>query len=99
MRIKWSRSAVRDVEAIALYIARDDRAAAQRWANDVVVAVERLARFPRSGRMVSEIGVEHIREVIFGRYRIIYRLRKSSIVVMTVRHGRQLVSATQVLPE
>ena len=35
-------------------------------------AVKRLEIFPRSGRIVPEIGQEDIREILFGSYRIVY---------------------------
>lgn len=39
---------------------------------DLFSAVERLADFPESGRMVPELGSPRIRELIFGTYRVIY---------------------------
>lgn len=88
MKIVWSPLALERVEEIARYIACDDRAAAQRWLRDIFVTVDRLALFPQSGRIVPELGVPTIREVIFGRYRVIYRIG-TQIDIMTVRHGRQ----------
>ena len=46
-------------------------------ANGIIASVDRLELFPRSGRMVPEIGDEAIREVLYRGYRIMhaYRLR------------------------
>jgi len=38
---------------------------------DVLAAVERLADFPNSGRLVPELKDPAIREILFGSYRIV----------------------------
>ncbi len=46
---------------------------------------------PRAGRVVPELGLEEIREVFLGKYRIVYRLVEGGIEVLTVFEGhRQL---------
>lgn len=73
------------------WIARDDPKAARRWVTDLFDRVNQLRRFPESGRVVPEGGRPNIRELIMGRYRIIYRRDIKRIVVLTVRHTRELV--------
>ena len=75
---------------MAVYIARDDPDAADRWTAELFDAVERLADFPESGRMVPELGARDVRELIFGAYRVFYRLR-SAVEVLSVRHGSRLL--------
>ena len=41
------------------------------FVDNVFEAVKRLEIFPRSGRIVPEIGQEDIREILFGSYRIV----------------------------
>jgi plasmid stabilization system protein ParE len=78
------------VEEIASFIAQDQPHAAEEWAEEVFAAVERLERFPESGRVVPEVRRETIREVIHGNFRIIYRVEPTRVAVLTVRHSRQL---------
>jgi toxin ParE1/3/4 len=66
------------------YIAQDDPDAAERWVIDLFDTVERLADFPESGRIVPEVDVRRIREVIFGAYRVIYSV-KDKAEILTVR--------------
>ncbi|CAI4030060.1 hypothetical protein DNFV4_00484 [Nitrospira tepida] len=66
MTIVWTRRAVADVQAIKQFIARDSPHAAQLVAERIVAAVERLAVFPQSGRIVPEMADPVIREVIHG---------------------------------
>lgn len=53
--------------------------------------MERLAVFPRMGRVVPEYGDERIREVGYQNYRIIYRLRDGTIEVAAIHHGARLL--------
>jgi len=56
---------------------------------DIFGAVERLQRFPKSGRVVPEVKRPNIREIIFKNYRVIYRIERSRLSILTVRHGKQ----------
>ncbi len=96
MRIVWSPLAVQRLREAAEYIARDKQGAAERWVGGAFEAVGRLADLPQSGRVVPELGRPDIREVIYGKYRIIYRVSPEAVLVLTVRHSRQLIDETEV---
>jgi len=95
MKIVWSPLALDRVEDIARYIADDNPDAAVRWVDDLFATVERLADFPRSGRMVPEVGSSRIRELIFGTYRVIYSV-KDQVDVLTVRRSSQLLRMSEI---
>lgn len=80
----------------ATYIARDDRAAAKRWVAQVFDRVGQIADFPESGRIVPEVGRRDLRELILGHYRIIYRVRKDSVTVLTVHSGRRPLGSDDI---
>lgn len=90
MKVEWSPLALDRVSDIARFIARDNPAAAERWINELFDAVERLAEFLESGRIVPEVGVQRIRELIFGAYRVIYSVR-GKVEILTVRRGSQML--------
>lgn len=92
MKIVWSPLAVERIEEISDYIAEDDPAAAGRWVDSILEKIERLQHAPELGRIVPEVGAANIRELVFGNYRIIYRLRSSYVELLTVR------SFSQILP-
>ncbi len=96
MRIVWSPLAVQRLREATEYIARDKPGAAESWVNGAFEAVGRLAELPHSGRVVPELGRPDIREVIYGIYRIIYRVSPEAILVLTVQHGKQLIDETEV---
>ena len=91
MTIVWTRRAVADVQAIKQFIARDSPHAAQLVAERIVAAVERLAVFPQSGRIVPEMADPVIREVIHSSYRIVYRLIREEVHILTVHHAARLL--------
>jgi addiction module RelE/StbE family toxin len=90
VKVEWSPLALDRVSDIARFIARDNPAAAERWINELFDAVERLAEFPESGLIVPEVGVQRIRELIFGAYRVIYSVR-GKVEILTVRRGSQML--------
>jgi toxin ParE1/3/4 len=96
LNIVWSPLALQRVGEAAAFIARDKPGAAERWVVGAFEAVGRLEKLPRSGRVVPELGRPDIREVIYGAFRIIYRVSPKAVLVLTVRHGRRLVDETEV---
>lgn len=87
--ILWTRRAKEDLAAIGEYIAMDDPAAAVRWLDRLGGDVKRAAALPLSGRVVPELRAPGIREIIRGNYRIVYRVRKDAIDVLTVFEGHR----------
>jgi toxin ParE1/3/4 len=97
MRIVWSPLAITRVSKAADYIAADNPAAAQRWVDEVFEAVSRFSKNPEIGRVVPETQRTEIRGILFGVYRIIYRIETSRLIVLTVRHGRRLLDISEVI--
>ena len=87
MKIIWSESAIEDLENLKNYIAQDSEQYAVIFIKKVIAAVEKLQKYPRIGRIVPETGNENIREIIYQHYRIIYKLEKSVLSILTVVHG------------
>jgi len=96
VKVLWSPLAVERVTEIAQYIARDNPAAAEAWVNTIFSKVGDLKAFPESGRLVPEISNENIRELIYGNYRIVYRIEKKRISILTVRHGKQMLPVDEI---
>ncbi|MCX5815961.1 MAG: type II toxin-antitoxin system RelE/ParE family toxin [Proteobacteria bacterium] len=96
MKIIWSPLAIDRVSEIATYIAQENPAAAEKWVDTVFRKVEDLQNFPESGRVVPETEIKTIRELIYGNYRLIYRLEEKRISVLTVRHGKQILPVDEI---
>ena len=69
----WSERAIADMENIYDYIANDSTVYAQLNTETIIKSVERLKRFPESGRHLPEFSKLPHREVIVGNYRVVYR--------------------------
>jgi toxin ParE1/3/4 len=91
VRIRWTYRAKRDLVSIGWLIARDKPQAARRFVARLQARARRVAKFPRSGRLVPEFRREDVREVIEGNYRIVYRVTRVSIEVLTVFEGHSLL--------
>ena len=97
MKIIWSPLAINRASEIADYIAQDKPSAAKRWINVVFTKVEQLKSSPQIGRVVPEISDNKFRELIYGNYRIIYRMGKKQISILTIRHGKQILPIDEIM--
>lgn len=97
MKIVWSPLALDRTSEIAEYISLDNPTAAQKWVDNIFKKVSLLQLSPEIGRIVPEIERKEIRELIFGNYRIIYRLEKTRISILTIRHCKQILPIDDLL--
>ncbi|MCX6348239.1 MAG: type II toxin-antitoxin system RelE/ParE family toxin [Candidatus Aureabacteria bacterium] len=83
----WSPSALKDVDFIAEYIARDSADQASLFVVRLLEATDRLQNLSLSGRIIPEIGHQACREIIYGSYRIMYRIADDEVWITGVVHG------------
>lgn len=88
-KIRWTDSALADLDEICTYIAEDDNEAAFRVGQGILDKVRQLENFPLSGRVYLADRQPPIREILFHNYRIFYRqLDKSRVVeILAVWHA------------
>ena len=87
VQINWTFQAKDDLEGIAEYISRDSRRYAKlqvlKLKNRTIILKSQI----RSGKIVPEINKENIRELVEGRYRIIYKIvTKDQVDILTIHH-------------
>ncbi|OHB62544.1 MAG: hypothetical protein A2Y76_10875 [Planctomycetes bacterium RBG_13_60_9] len=73
--------------ALAAYIAADSAAMAALFVSRLIEATDRLEEFPLSGRIIPEVNNSNCREVIYGAYRIMYRVEGDEVWITGVVHG------------
>ena len=95
MKVVWSPLALEKLEATAKFIALDKPSAADKWVNDVFDRTDLLGSQPELGREVPELLGSNYREVIFGSYRIIYKI-EIEIKILTLRNSRQLLGLDNI---
>jgi len=100
-RIELSPLAFDEIDAIVEYIGRDSIENAYRWRTRLFEQIEKLDLMPRSCSLApeSEFGSVEVRQIIFGRYRILFTIRDadSLVYVLTVRHGaRRFLTSDEI---
>lgn len=86
--IQWTTRAVRRLDLVGEYIARDNPDAAARVVARLVSAVDLLAEQPALGRVGR---IKGTRELVFADipYIIPYRVTRTAVQVLTVMHSAQ----------
>jgi toxin ParE1/3/4 len=88
MKVRWSPTAVADLQSIRDYIAKDSPTAARKVSQRIMDAVRRLESFPLSGRAGR---VPETRKLVIPgtSYIAPYRLHCEEVLIAAVLHGRQ----------
>ena len=85
MRVRWLRTALRNLDEEATYIAADDAAAARLVVDRVLKAVARLAEQPGLGRPGRVPGTREL-VVRSTRYIVPYQVRGEEVQILRVFH-------------
>ncbi|MBI4548266.1 MAG: type II toxin-antitoxin system RelE/ParE family toxin [Ignavibacteriae bacterium] len=88
-QIDWSDQSEDDLQDIAKRISKDLSYYADVTIEKIYNAVERLRVFPFSGRIVPELGIETVREIIVGNYRVVYWILGERCEIVSVLHSKQ----------
>jgi len=97
VKIIWSLLAIDRASEIAEYISSDNPTAANKWIDDIFENVLILQTSPKMGSKLPEINRKEIREIIWGNYRIIYRIEKFNISILTIRHTKQILPIDEII--
>ena len=87
VKVIWAPSALDDIDSICEFISRDSPENASLFVDRLLQAADRLKLLPESGRVIPEIGDPSRREIIYGAYRIMYRIEVWEIWITGVVHG------------
>lgn len=95
MKLLWSRRALQDLREIGRYISRDNPTAARRFVARLQERAQKIPAFPGAGRVVPELWIDSVREVLLGNYRIVYQVSPQAIEILTVFEGHRLLPLAQ----
>lgn len=90
--VTWSNTAEKDLIAIVEYIAADSPSNALKVFKNIKQKASSLYPFPKRGRIVPELrdqGILQYRELVISPWRVIYRISKKSVYVLSVLDSRQ----------
>ncbi len=91
MQIIWTREAVDRLAEIEEYIFKDSHERAIRFVDYLIDQGKAIKDHPKSERVVPEVGNENMRELIVRKYRIIYRVSKKRIEILSIFEGHRLL--------
>ena len=86
-KVIWTDNALEELRCAADFIARDSRRYANALLDDALEAARSLRSFPRRGRLVPELLNPEMRELLVGKYRMIYQVQDDSVRVVAFLHG------------
>ena len=96
MKIRWSHEALERLVEIEEYISKDSRDRDIMFVDQIIEHADLLSVKPRMGRTVPELANPDIRELIFKKYRIVYRLKANCIEMLTVFEGHRRIRIDEI---
>jgi len=90
-KVVWTDPAVEDLESIIQFIARDSAAYAATLAQAFCDAGDSLADFGDRGHRVRDRQLADFRELLVGRYRLVYRAEQERVLIVGVFHGSRQI--------
>lgn len=89
--ITWTENALNDIDNIALYISKDSEFYAKQFVEKLINTTLKLENFPEIGKTIRELPQSGYREILFRKYRIIYRVEGDKVYIITVHHSARLL--------
>lgn len=87
MKIRFTDTAIEQLDGIYAYVAKDSVRYAERVIDRILERATKVANMPQAAAIVPEYSRSDIREVFVYQYRIIYRILTDQIDVLAVVHG------------
>jgi len=96
MKILWTKESLIRLQEIEEYISRDNPVVAIKFVDKLIEISESLVNNPKEGRVVPELSLENITELLYKNYRIVYLVKKNTIDILTVFEGHQLLKTEEI---
>jgi toxin ParE1/3/4 len=97
MKILWTRESVHRLAELEEFIAKDSAERAVKFVDSIIAhAEELLPGEPRIGRIVPEISNPALRELLYKKYRIVYRINRNNVEILTVFEGHRLLRIDEI---
>ena len=96
LKVRWTENSIQDLLAIKEFIALDSPKRAETWIGELYFSGKNLVTFPQRGRIVPEFNQENIRELLIENYRLVYRIKPTSIEILTVFEGHRRLNKKDI---
>jgi toxin ParE1/3/4 len=91
VHIIWTNTAANDLIDIKEYISLDSILQAALFVEAIYSKAQVLIKFPEMGKPVPELPNSDYRELLYKRYRIIYRLSEQAVYIISIHHSSRLL--------
>ena len=95
----WTEPASKDINDITEYISRDSVYYASKLTKNIFEITASLGKYPDIGKPVPELSPSNYKEILFKKYRIIYRIELSNIYIISVHHSSRLLSNNETFKD
>lgn len=85
--VRWAYRARADLLEALEYLADHSPQAATSFLNEIERVAGSLTEFPERGAVVRELENPYLRQLVVGRYRLIYRVETGSVGIVRLIHG------------
>lgn len=97
VKIVWTELSIVDLKGVFDYIAEDSLRYATITVNKLYNKVQLISNNPFLGRVVPEFNEKEIRELIEGKYRIVYRIKSETRVdILRIYHTARLLKKKNI---
>jgi len=97
VKIVWTELSLFDLKEIFDYITANSNRYATITTNKIYQRVQVIADNPNTGKIVDEFNEKSIRELIEGKYRIIYSIKTNSQVdILRIYHSARLLKRNEI---
>ena len=95
--VKFTLQSISDLEDIAEYISKDSFFYASMQVQKLIKRTDLLEKQPLRGRVVPELKIKSIRELIEGNYRIVYRIVNDNMShILTFHHSKRKLTRSRI---
>lgn len=94
--IVWTPQSLDDLRRLLEYISVDSPITARRFAQRIVERVEQLTTHPLSGSVIPEDDEEVYRQLVQGKYRLIYRVDGDRVIIIADHHAARLLQIDEL---
>jgi len=88
MTVKYTETALEEIEDILSYIAKDNSDAALRVSAAILATIDRIAEFPLMG-VETDVAEVRMTLVLPYRYLVFFSIKDDALIVRNVRYGRR----------
>jgi plasmid stabilization system protein ParE len=90
MRVRWTKPAIKDLDEIEDYIAKDDAERANLFVNKIIDLAESLEHDWNRGTNAKWTSDKSVRELYYGEYAIVYEVLEKEIQIHEIHHSAKM---------